>query len=290
MAWLDRMNAKYGKKYPWIAQKLTGKEVKINETQLCNVYDGAMNDKAKERYLKTPEAIDKMAEKLLGLGFRIVKSSAITPKGEFSRTSRPQQIGKPTFSNMFYEQQFNRKEFKRLYDRLGRYENNFPNYFTKEDSFDDYAKTHDIWVLENVETGKPVAFSSFRMMYDEEERKLYGAKDGQRAVYHDTLAMSPELQGLGVSKLFDEICYSTVLSYYGKDTVLGLCTGDINTNDKNQLSKGFHELMGFGGWVVSQRPLKRFMDRQRELASEYGSKMPEEQMLMVNSYLGKEIN
>lgn len=261
----------------------------LDETRSLKYWDGVMSDKAKSQRNKTYSQIDDMALELLDKGYRIVKSSAITPRGILGAVNGNYGEESPEASadNLFYEQKFNEIEFSGLYDFFGRYQNNFPDYFSQSGAFDEYVESHDIWVVEDIYTNRPVAFSTFRFAENEEERKFYGTKDGQTMLYHDTVALDPSLQGKGIGMKIMNIMDAYYLQTLGENINYALCTGEINTNDENILAKGFHEKRGFGQWLVGEAPLKKWVDRYSSLQEKHKGKVPEKPKFMFASYLGR---
>lgn len=257
-------------------------DCKSDEQMMFKYFDGTMSEQAKQKRIKTYSEIDDMVDILQEKGYRIVKHSAITPKGGDYDSKEP------CATNLFYEADFDAKEFKGLYDYFGRYQNNFPDYFSGEKAYEEYAKTHDIWVVENIETGVPVAFSTFCISNDPEDRKLYNAKEGQTLLYHDTVVLDAELQGEGLGMLLSDIMDGYYLQTMGKDIQYGLCTGWINTNDKGIISKGFHEKRGFGNWVEGEAPLLKWVNRYNTLNDEYGDKAPPKPTKMKMTHIVRE--
>lgn len=279
-------------RHSWI-NKMLGKHAKaenpeeLEQRKPLKYWDGVMSPQAKSRRNKNFEQIDEMSMDLLNCGYRIVKSSAITPKGDFGLGQTPENTETATAENLFYEQKFNREEFKGLYDYFGRYQNNFPDYFSEEGAFEQYAQTHDIWVVEDIETNRPVAFSTYRFAEDEAESRAYGTKDGEKLLYHDTVALDSDLQGKGIGMKIMDIMDAYYLQTLGENINYALCTGEINTNADNVLSKGFHEKRGFGQWQEGEAPLKKWVDRYSSLQKQYGHKTPFLPPFMQQSYLGK---
>ena len=278
-AWSYRTIKKYGN----IGRKVAEyhrKYKSIDESRELKYYDGVMSEQAKVVRDKGYDKIDEMALELLEKGYRIVKSSAITPKGgDYDNKA-------PDANNLFYEQRFNQEEFIGLYDYFGCYQNNFPDYFSEKGAFEEYVKTHDIWVVEEIETGRPVAFSTYCINSNEEDRKLYGTREDQKLLYHDTVALDAELQGKGIGMKIMDIMDAYYLRTMGRDNInFALCTGDINSNDKGIISKGFHEKRGFGNWVEGTAPFKKWVDRfVNGVNKKYNGKAPEKPKLMVASY------
>lgn len=270
-----------------------GKQRKVDEQTPFKYYDGVMSPESKASRNKSYAEIDKMVVALLEKGYRIVKSSAegLTPVGDFALGKpMPQNVGEATASNLFWEQKFNEKEFLALYDYFGRYQNNFPDYFSKKGAFAAYAKDHDIWVLEEVATNRPVGFSTFCWDDSKESRATYNTPEGQRVLYHDTVALDARLQGKGIGLKFLDIMDAYYLQTFGPGNInYALCTGDINTNDQGMLSKGLHEKRGFGNWVIGQSPLKKWVDRYvNGIKKQYKGQTPSLPPMMKDSYHGIE--
>ena len=64
------------------------------------------------------------------------------------------------------------------------------------------------------------------------------------------------------------------LQTFGEDVQYALCTGWINTNDRGELAKGFHEKRGFGNWMEGEAPLLKWVNRYNELNEQYGGNIP----------------
>ena len=277
---------KQGKDYSSWARKIDDAVRQYHAREQCEtdtqmmfkVYDGVMSEEAKEKRCKPYEEIADLQDILYEQGYRLVKYTAIEPSEK--QKKKIEQEG------LFYEYNYSRDEFETLYRYVGQYQNNFPNYFADEGNYEKYLKTHDIWVLEKREADdfaidesnttlsgmaqaeevySPVGFASWCISDNEDDREVYKAKEGQTLLYHDTVALDAELQGRSLGKLFVDIQDAYYLNTLGKDIQIGICTGDINMNDKGQLSKGFHEKRGFGDWVVSEYPLKKWIDRYLEM-------------------------
>lgn len=275
-SWADRIIAKYGS-YENAVKHYREKYAITDESRPMKVWDGVMVDEAKRKRCKSFAEIDEMTEDLLKRGYRIVKSSAITPKGGNFDDKTPKA------DNLFFEQSFDGDEFKVLYDYFGRYQNNFPIY----NDFNEYVRSHDIWVIEDIKTGRPVAFSTYAFLDDDENRKLYNTKDEQKLLYHDTVVLDAELQGCGIGMDVMNIIDAYYLQTLGTDNInFALCTGEINTNDKGIISKGFHEKRGFGNWVEDEAPLKKWVMRYVDgVAKEFATSKPDKPEVMTKSYL-----
>ena len=275
-SWADRILKKYGS-YEEAVKSYRLNHMQADENRLMKVWDGVMLHDAKIERCKSFSEIDKMVEALLKKGFRLVKSSAITPKANSYGGDEPKS------DNLFFEQSFDEHEFKMLYDYFGRYHNNFPIY----GDYDKYVKTHDIWVVEEINTGRPVAFSTYAFIDDKETRELYGTSKDEKLLYHDTVVLDPELQGKGIGMAVMDIIDAYYLQTMGVDNInFALCTGEINTNDKGVVSKGFHEKRGFGNWKEEELPLKKWVMRYVDgVAKEFDTAKPCKPSFMLKSYL-----
>ncbi len=248
--WEDKMKKRYG----------------LNETQHLKYWTGTMTQERKDELAKQGYAyINLNLERLLARGYRIVKSSAFTPKGVYDKYHLTHESQEANAKTMFFEQKFDFDEFKTLYDRYGRYENNFPIYFNNKKEFDDYVEKSDIFVIEDVSTNRPVGFATFQLVEKDtkeaEDMEADGIKVKDKLIYNDTIVLAPDLQGKGLGKLFADIldCYNVQI--FGAKNDYALCTGEINTNDKNVLSKGFHELRGYGNWVERTGKMEKWLGR-----------------------------
>ncbi len=269
-SWVEKMKR-------LVRDYLDSERCKVDEQMMFKYFDGVMSEESKRQRNKTYIEIDDMVTDLHSRGYRIVKHSAITPKGDFSEVESPKTLdinASPSASSLFYEVDFDVVEFRGVYDFLGRYQNNFPNYFKNDKDYFEYTQTHDIWIVESIETGVPIAFSTFCLVDDKADRELYDAEDGQILLYHDTVALDADLQGQGLGMLIADIMDGYYLQTLGEDIQYGLCTGWINTNDKGLISKGFHEKRGFGNWKEGEAPLSKWVNRYNELNAEYRDKVP----------------
>ncbi len=280
-------NTSPGNNHSWDSrmQRLYGNP---NESQIFKYWDGTMSEENKKKHQLTWTQIDEMAEALLKDGYRIVKYSTITPKGEFSLHSTATSI-EPKATNLFFELEFNEEEFKQLYQLLGRYQNNFPDYFKAPGDYEKYCATHDLWVLEDIKTHGPthpipVGFATFCFDDSKDGREEFHVPENQRLLYHDTVVIDPDIQGSHVGMRFMNITDAYYLRHFGTEGICyGLCTGEINTSDVGQLSLKFHEKRGFGDWIEYEAPFKKWKDRYGLL----GSIEQASSSFMIKSYRGK---
>ena len=248
--WHDKMKARYGS----------------NCEQHLKYWNGTMTQERKDELAKQGYAyINLNLEKLLARGYRVVKSSAFTPKGVYDKYSPTSDRKDLSADTMFFEQQFDFQELKSLYDKYGRYENNFPIYFDTEEAFKAYAAKSDIFVVEDVSTNQPVGFATFQLIEKgtpaAKSMEADGIKVNDKLVYNDTIALSAEVQGKGLGRLLTNVLDCYYVQNFGAENDYALCTGEINTNDENALSKGFHELRGYGDWVEGSGKMKKWLDR-----------------------------
>ena len=264
---------------------------KLDENRITKYWDGVMSDESKQNRSIPWSEIDQKTEDLLEDGYRIVKYSAITPKGDFSLSSNGSD-SVPNASNLFFELKFDSREFEQLYDLFGRYQNNFPDYFKQKGDFEKYCSDHDVWVLENIKTFGPthpipVGFATFCFDDTKEGRQEFNTPDNQRLLYHDTIALDCNLQGNRIGMRFMDIVDGYYLTHFGAENICyGLCTGEINTNDRGMLSKGFHEKRGFGNWTEGAAPLKKWTDRYKSVQQKYNNQSPTAVDFMLQSYRG----
>ena len=145
-----------------------------NKQDKCRVWLMEMPDAEKPKRTKGFGDIDKMTVSLLrDKGIRITKSSSITPKGIFKVKNGEGVAGKldsfkrkiaekglmPAGSrNLFFEMDYDFDEFRRVYDEVGGRQNNFPLYLSSKEEFEKYKENHDLWVFEDVNTGRPIGF------------------------------------------------------------------------------------------------------------------------------------
>jgi len=272
-SWENRMHRVYGD---------------LSETQPMFYWDGVMTEEDKKKRQLTWEQLDEMAGGLLKDGYRIIKCSAISPKGVYSLYSRGEPTP-PNASNLFFELEFNEEEFKRIYDFLGRYQNNFPDYLKKPGDYEEYKRSHDLWILEDIKTHGPthpipVGFATFCFDDSKEGREEFHVPEGQRLLYHDTVVIDPGIQGKHVGMRFMNITDGYYLRHFGTDGICyGLCTGQINTTDKGTLSLKFHEERGFRNWFKYSAPYSKWTSRYRAIEGT----CPPSPVFMIESYLGK---
>lgn len=253
--WKEKMDARYGK----------------NTEQELPYWDGTMLPERKEELAaRGYEFIDCSLALLWVKGYRVVKSSAFTPKGIYDRDHVEPVEGKPAADNLFFEQNFDPVEFMSIYNKYGRYENNFPVYFDgTAESYSAYAQKSDIFVLEEIATNKPVGFASFQLINagtsEAKEMEAEGIFVKNKLVYNDTIAISSALQGKGLGKIFSDVLDAYYVQNFGVDADYALCTGAINTNDHNDLAKGFHgDKRGYGNWVENTGLLKKWIARWKQ--------------------------
>lgn len=253
--WKEKMTALYG----------------TDAAQELPYWDGTMLSERKEELAaKGYDFVDRSLMLLQAKGYRVVKSSAFTPRGIYDKEHMSPVLGKPAADNLFFEQNFDAAEFMAVYNKYGRYENNFPAYFDgTPESYAAYAKKSDIFVLEEIATNKPVGFASFQLIEagtpEAEEMAAEGIPVKNKLIYNDTIALSAALQGKGVGKHFADALDGYYVQNFGADNDYALCTGAINTNDKNDLAKGFHgSQRGYGNWVENKGLLQKWLDRWQQ--------------------------
>ncbi len=239
-----------------------------DEKQELAYWYGTMSDERKTELAQGGyEGIDKTLVQLLNKGYRIVKSSAFTPKGTYNNQNTAPLDAQPNADNLFFEQNFNPKEFMAVYNKYGRYENNFPIYFDgTEESYAAYAQKSDIFVLEEIATNRPVGFASFQLIEahtpEAKELEEEGVPTENKLIYNDTIAICPTLQGKGIGKLFAEALDRFYIQNFGTQNTYALCTGAINTNDHKQLALRFHaQQRGFSSWIEHKCSLEKWMKR-----------------------------
>lgn len=243
---------------------------KMQKKPKLKVWFGTMTPEAKKSRKISFAEIDKKLVELSDKGYRIVKSSAITPEGEYDIYKSPAKDAEPSASNLFFELKMNKKEFEDIYDRFGRYDNNFPDYFTSDEEFKKYTQKSDIFIVEDIKTNRPVGFATYNLVdVGTDEAKEY--KDDcnleikDKLIYNDTIALSGDLQSKGIGKLVCDIVDGYYLQSFGENNEYGLYTGEINTTNKGSLAKDFHEKRGFGNWVESEAPLDKWLKRYKSI-------------------------
>lgn len=253
--WKDKMEARYG----------------IDAERELPYWDGVMLPERKEVLAAQGfEGVDKSLELLAAKGYRIVKSSAFTPRGIYDKEHTAPVSGKPAADNLFFEQDCDPAEFMSVYNKYGRYENNFPIYFDgTPQSYEAYAQKSDIFVLEEIATNKPVGFATFQLIEagsrEAREMQEEGIPIKDKLIYNDTIAVSAALQGKGLGKLFAEALDGYYVQNFGVENQYALCTGAINTNDKNDLAKGFHgSHRGYGNWIENKGRMGTWIKRWKQ--------------------------
>ncbi|MBE6458727.1 MAG: hypothetical protein E7010_02815 [Alphaproteobacteria bacterium] len=108
VSWKDKMDARYGD----------------NAEQELPYWDGVMLSERKELLAAQGfKGVDKSLELLRAKGYRVVKSSAFTPRGIYDKDHTVPVSGEPAADNLFFEQNFDPFEFMAIYNKYGRYEN-----------------------------------------------------------------------------------------------------------------------------------------------------------------------
>ena len=224
--------------------------------------------KTAEKKLSYAEIDDKVVSLLMKKGIRITKSSAITPKGVFSIDDKDKKgwkglvdklkkrliekgVVKPKADNLFFEMDYNFSEVKAIYDKIGGFQNNFPPYIRTKKEFEEYKKTHDIFVFEDVKTNKPIGFMTMCIYKKgsqdfKEMEEDYGIKLKKDVLYYDTLAIDKSYQGSSVGRDVADVLNNFYSNVFGNSHEFLLVTGEINQNKDGQPSKGFHsKVLGF---------------------------------------------
>ena len=246
-----------------------------NDDPMMTVWYRKMSEESKDRKTLSYQQIDDKLNTLLEKGYRIVKCSAISPRGKYNlenfQNSKDQEMPAAA-DTLFFELPVEKRDFEDMYKIFGMFYNNFPDYFKDAEDFAKYAQKSDIWIIEDVKTNKPVGFSTYNMITAKspdaaEYQEDYGFKE--KLLYHDTIALSPEIQGKGVGHLVTDIIDGYYLQYFGKGTDYGLCTGEINTSSGGRLSNEFHSRRGYD--VVSKQedlPLSKWTKRYQNIAQQ----------------------
>ncbi len=274
--WKDKMEKLYGG----------------NGEQELKYWDGTMSQERKDELAaRGYNFVNVLLERLAVKGYRIVKSSAFTPKGIYDKEHLTAKPGAAAADNLFFEQKFDAAEFMAVYNKYGRYENNFPIYFDgTEKSYEAYARRSDIFVMEEIATNRPVGFATFQLIKagtpEAKDMEKEGIKIRNKLVYNDTIALSSSLQGEGLGKLFTDILDGYYVQNFGPESDYALCTGEINTNDRNVLAKGFHEKRGYGNWVEGSGKMKKWLERwKKDGIEQEGPRI--NPAFMLNSYSRK---
>lgn len=240
------------------------------EQKLDYWYGELAQDKKKEFAAGGFKRVDEILGKLFDKGYRVVKSSAITPRGIYDKYNLTAQESEPAANNLFFEQKFNAQEFMDLYDKVARFENNFPIYFDgSAKSYQNYAQKSDIYVLERIRDNKALGLASFQLIEagtpEADDMKDSGFPVKDKLIYHDTVAISSELQGAGVGKLFCEALDAYNVACFGADQQYILCTGKINFADNKKLAREFHTARGYGtdgaGWIKHTGTVRNWLNR-----------------------------
>lgn len=279
-SWSEKMEETYPEKKERIAE-IIGKispslasgmdfRSKMQKKPKLKVWFGTMTAEAKKSRKLSFAEIDKKLVELSDKGYRIVKSSAITPEGEYNISQSPTKETEPSASNLFFELKMNKKELENIYDRFGRYDNNFPDYFTSDEEFNKYTQKSDVFIVEDIKTNRPVGFVTYNLVdAGTAEAKEY--KDDcnleikDKLIYNDTIALSGDLQSKGIGRLVSDIVDGYYLQCFGENNEYGLYTGEINTTSKGSLAKDFHEKRGFGNWAESEAPFEKWLKRYESI-------------------------
>lgn len=235
------------------------------KTTQANVYIMEIPENEVKKRISTMEYVDKKVVELLNKGFRITKQSAITKKGIFGVDGPQKTVSdkiaiykrkhirnqKAAEDNIFFEMSYSFNEIRTIYAKLGGVQNNFPPYMQTPQTYEKYRKTHDILVVEDVATNKPVGFMT-RTIYpvgSEDFKDL--CHDANKTInknifYFDALAIDKDIQGMGLGKALTEITDAYYLNIFKNNVVYMLTTGDINTAGKGKkLSLYNHKDRGF---------------------------------------------
>lgn len=237
-----------------------------NKQDKCRVWLMEMPDAEKPKRTKGFGDIDKMTVSLLrDKGIRITKSSSITPKGIFKVKNGEGVAGKldsfkrkiaekglmPAGSrNLFFEMDYDFDEFRRVYDEVGGRQNNFPLYLSSKEEFEKYKENHDLWVFEDVNTGRPIGFMTRELIRTgtpgaQEYADDFGYKAKRDILYMDTFALDEGYKAKGLGKDISQITDAYYLKIFGEKCDFLLVTGDINTVNPQKLSRCNHEDRGF---------------------------------------------
>lgn len=278
---INSWNSKMKSLYPSGAFCVSGKKKlfekilkrKKPNQQMLKVWFGIMNEDAKKSRALSYSEIDKRLEKLLEKGYRMVKSSAITPVGEYKYNTSVNN-DEPNAANLFFEIKPNFQEFIDIYKKFGSYENNFPDYFKSYEDFKKTSENSDIILIEDIRTNKPVGFA-LRNIVEANSSEAQEYKDDynfiikDKLLYNDALVLSSEVQGGGIGRDIVDIMDGYYLQYFGDKIDYALVTGEINTNEKGQLSKDFHEkVRGFGNWYEWEAPAEKYINRFKPIKEE----------------------
>ena len=132
--------------------------------------------------------------------------------------------------------------------RLGR--------FLRKTSLDELPQIYDIFLGNMSIIGPRPALWNQDLLTAEREK--YGAND-----------IKPGLTGWAQINGRDELDIPEkakldgyYVSNFGIDNQYALCTGAINTNDKNDLAQGFHaSKRGYGNWIESKASMRKWITR-----------------------------
>lgn len=252
----------------WHEQNLAKNKSMANKlwerTDKANVYIMEMPENEVENRISTMGDVDKKAVELLNRGFRITKQSAITKKGIYGIDSLNQTVSDKIAAykrkyikneeakedNIFFEMNYDFDDIRNIYSKIGGAQNNFPQYMQSRKAYEEYKKTHDILVVEEIATNKPVGFMTrtvypigsedFKDMCEDANKKI-----NKNVLYFDTLAIDRDYLGKGLGKSLTEITDAYYLNIFKNNVTYMLTTGDINTAKGGKLSLKNHEDRGF---------------------------------------------
>ncbi len=251
----------------WHKQNVVKEKPMVNRlweiAEKANVYIMEMPESEITKRKSTMEDVDKKVVELLDRGFRITKQSAITKKGIYGVDSPNQTVSDKIATykrklkseeakedNIFFEMNYDFDDIRNIYSKIGGSQNNFPPYMQSREAYEEYKKTHDILVVEETATNKPVGFMTrtvypigsddFKDMCEDANKKL-----DKNVFYFDALAIDKDYLGKGLGRSLTEITDTYYLNIFKNNVTYMLTTGDINTAKGGKLSLKNHEDRGF---------------------------------------------
>lgn len=295
-------------------EALRNKDVKV---WLMQMPDQTMQ----KRTLSWSEIDAKAAELLEQKHVRLTKQSAFSPKGIFKvrkknnnplrealETAREKFAAiRPGARNEFFEMKYTYEEFRDIYNKIGGLQNTFPPYLKSKEDYESYAKSHDIWVLEDTKTNEPIGFFS-QALYEKgsaDHKELeddFGIKIDRPVLYLDTLAIDNSRIGQNLGKMVTDIAdgyYFNILGsgkFKDKHYTPMLVTGEINQvkgkdlsrlENIGKLSKEVHAKRGFEVIAETQAKAGKYFDRDayfQEEDKKHNLSSPSRSFFMANSY------
>lgn len=266
------------------------------------------------------EKLDEMVVELLkDKGVRLTKQSAITPKGIFKVHKKNNNLFQKAMDkarekfaankagprNEFFEMKYNYEEIRDLYNKIGGLQNTFPIYMKTKEDYENYAQTHDIWIIEDTKTNEPIGFFSHALFEQgsadhKELEEDFGVKIDKPVLYYDTLAIDNSRIGENLGKMISDITDSYYFNLFNnsKDKTYTpiLVTGEINQvkgmdlsrlDHIGKLSRTVHSKRGFEVIGETSSKAAKYLERDayyQEEDKKHNLSVPGRSFFMKSSY------